>query len=132
MARSCSVSGSGRTGSGGAGRSCQELLDGVGEAAGAGGRDDLPAGSLVEVVLDDRFELGQHGQLALDQVAAAVPGGGDVDESDDAEYALAVDDALGGGDRVASELDAIVGCMRACGGTHERPLCQVALLPYPV
>ena len=80
--------------SGSAGGSCQSFLGAVGEVAGAGGRDDLPAGGLVEVVLDDGFELGHHGQLALDHEAAAVTVDGEVDEAHDAEHALAADDTL--------------------------------------
>ena len=76
--------------------------------ARAGGRDRVPARGLLEVVGDDRLKLGHHGQLALDEVAAAVLVGGDVDEAHDAEDALAVDDALAGADRVAAELDALV------------------------
>jgi hypothetical protein len=43
----------------------------------------------LEVVGDDCFELGHHGQLALDEVAAAPAVRGRVDEADDAEQALA-------------------------------------------
>jgi hypothetical protein len=81
---------------------------------------------LLEVVGDDRLELGHPGQAALDQVAPAVPVGRDVDEAHDAEHALAVDDALAGADGVAGELDALV--RRALGGRgHGRPPLQVAL-----
>jgi hypothetical protein len=38
---------------------------------------------------DDRVELGHRRQLALDDVVAAVPGDGDVDEAHHAEHALA-------------------------------------------
>jgi hypothetical protein len=85
---------------------------------------------LLQVVGDDRFELGHDGDLALDDVAPAVPVGGVVDEAHDAEHALAVDDAFAGADGVASELDALV--LRARGGRrddhgHGRPPFQVAL-----
>ena len=55
------------------------------------------------------------GQLALDHVTAAGPSAGSVDEAHDAEHALAEDDALAGGDRVATELDALVRRARPTG-----------------
>src|SRR4051794_26353579 len=64
------------------------------EWAGTGGRDDVPDRGLVEVVGNDRVELGHDRELALDDVAAAVATGEFVDEPDDAKHALAVDDAL--------------------------------------
>ena len=65
--------------------------------------------SAQEVVGDDRLELGHRVEFALDDVVAALAGGRVVDEPHDAEDALAVDDALAGADRVAGELDALVG-----------------------
>ena len=100
----------GRAGGSGWWRSIIGPLSQVGEqAARAGGRDHVPGGGLLEVVGDDRLELGHAGELALDDVAAASPVGGVVDEPHDAEDALAVDDALAGADGVAGELDALVG-----------------------
>ena len=69
-------------------------------------------------------------EFALDDVVAALAGGRVVDEPDDAEDALAVDDALAGADGVAGELDALVGLAgapRVGDGGHDGPPFQVAL-----
>jgi hypothetical protein len=105
-----------------------------GQAAGAGGGDRVPAGGLLEVVDDDRLELRHAGELALDQIAAAAPLGGDVDHAHDAADALAVDHALPGRGCVAGQLDGLVRLplerdgLRD-GSAHERPRFQVALGP---
>ena len=87
---------------------------------------------MLEVVGEDRFEFGHRREFAFDDVVAAVAGGGVVDEPDDAEDALAVDDALAGADGVAGELDALVGlagATRVGDGGHDWPPVQVALDP---
>src|SRR4051794_41250701 len=58
------------------------------EAAGHGG-NGVPLGRLLEIVGDERVELGQRADLALDQVAAPVACSGDVADADNAEDALA-------------------------------------------
>jgi hypothetical protein len=63
---------------------------------------------------------------------ATFTGGGVVGEPDDAEDALAVDDAFAGADGVAGEFDALVGLAGApCLGddAHDEPPFQVALDP---
>src|SRR5207249_4453673 len=98
-----------------------------------GGVDDgVPAPRLVEVVGDDRLELGHGRQAALDDVVAAAAVGGNVGQPHDDEDALAVDDAPADADRVAGELDA--GVRRpaptrgfAGGGAQERTSFQVAV-----
>jgi hypothetical protein len=76
--------------------------------------------------------LGHRRQLALDHVVATRTGRGVVDEADDAEDALAVDDALAGAHGVAGKLDALVCLPGAAGlgdgwGGHDRTSFQVAL-----
>ena len=95
-------------------------------------RDGVPGRCLLEVVGDDRFQLGHAGQAALDKETAAARVGGDVDQAHDAEDALAVDDALTGADGVAGEFDALVGLAGAAlsgDHGHDGPPFQVALDP---
>src|SRR4051794_6105054 len=92
---------------------------------------------LLEIVGDDRLELGHRRQLALDDVAATLTAGGVVHQAYDTQDALAVDDALAGADGVAGELDALIGLPGAPRlgdgrGGHGRPPFQVALDSYPV
>src|SRR4051794_28335595 len=57
------------------------------DAARHGG-DRVPLGGLLEVVDDERVELGLGLDLALDEVAAPVARRGDVADTDDAQDAL--------------------------------------------
>jgi hypothetical protein len=132
IARSSSVSSARSTRSGDGGRSSAPLLKVGEQAARPSGRDRVPRCGRLEIVGDDRLELGHRRQLALDHIVAALAGRGVIDETDDPEDALAVDDALAGADGVAGKRDALVGLASAPGlgggrGGHDRAPFQVAL-----
>jgi hypothetical protein len=86
-------------------------------------RDVVAALGVRDVVSDEAIELGLGGQLALDEVVAAVAFCRGVGDPDDAEDALAAHDALPVADAVPRQLDG--GADRA----HDRVPRHAALEP---